>query len=118
MSEACLLNVFFVSDDPDVIKTYIQPRKEPISKIVFSSALTGKLYNSKETIIEEFRRSFLKPMSLLEVQNQNRFEIEDSFLQFIQDQLAENKIAAFVEALAEDETFAPYVTKWVESDES
>lgn len=109
---------FFVSDDPGVIKNYVQPRKEPISKIVFSSATSGKLYNSKETIIEEFRRSYLKPMSLLEVQNQNRFELEDSFLKFVQNQLGEDKIAAFVEALAADEAFVPYVTKWVESDES
>lgn len=26
---------FFVSEDPDVIKNYIQKRREPISKIVF-----------------------------------------------------------------------------------
>lgn len=107
---------FFVSDDPDVIKSYIKPCKEPTSKTVFSSAITGKLYHSKETIINEFR-NYLKPMTLVEVQNQNRFELEDSFLAFLQEQLDENKIAAFVEKLADDDAFIPYVTKWVESEE-
>jgi hypothetical protein len=107
---------FFVSDDPDVIKNYIKPPKEPISKTVFSSATTGKLYNSKEAVIREFRENYLKPMTLVEVQNQNRFQLEDSFLSFIQEQLQEEKIAAFVETLAEDEAFHPFVTKWVEAD--
>jgi hypothetical protein len=35
---------FFVSEDPDVIKNYIIKRKEPVTKIVFSSAVTGKLF--------------------------------------------------------------------------
>jgi hypothetical protein len=108
---------FFVSEDPEVIRSYIKPRKEPISKIVYSSVLTGKLYHAKETIIEEFKKAYLKPMSLVEVQNQNRFELEESFLKFVQDQLNEDKIAALVESLAADDAFVPYVTKWVENEE-
>lgn len=107
---------FFVSEDPEVIKNYIKPRKEPISKTVFSSAITGKLYNSKEAVILDFKENYLKPMDLVEVQNQNRFQLEKSFLNFIQDHLQEEKIASFVEALAEDEAFHPYVTKWVETE--
>lgn len=108
---------FFVSDDPEVIRNYIRPLKNPISKTVYSSAVTGKLYNSKETITREFRESYLKSMTLVEVQNQNRFQLEESFLNFIQDQLHEDKITAFVEDLAEDEAFHPYVAKWVETEE-
>jgi hypothetical protein len=107
---------FFVSDDPEVIKNYIKPPKEPISKTVFSSAVTGKLYNSKEAVIRDFKENYLKPMTLVEVQNQNRFQLEESFLNFIQDHLQEEKIASFVETLAEDEVFHPYVTKWVEAE--
>lgn len=109
---------FFVSDDPDVIKNYIQPRKEPITKTVFSSSLTGKLYNSKEAVVEDFKQNYLKPMTLVEVQNQNKFQLEESFLNFIQAQLQEEKIASFVETLAEEEAFHPYVTQWVETEES
>jgi len=108
---------FFVSEDPEVIQNYIKPRKEPISKIVYSSAITGKLYNSKEAVIRNFKDSYLKSLTLVEVQNQNRFQLEDSFLNFIQDHLQEEKIAAFVEALAEDEAFHPYVKQWVETEE-
>ncbi len=107
---------FFVSDDPEIIKNYIKPLKTPISKTVFSSAVTGKLYNSKEAVIRDFKESYLKPMTLVEVQNQNRFQLEDSFLNFIQDHLQEDKIAAFVETLAEYEAFHPYVTKWIEAE--
>ncbi len=109
---------FFVSEDPEVIKNYIKPRKEPISKTVYSSAVTGKLYNSKEAVVRDFKESYLKPLTLVEVQNQNRFQLEDSFLAFIQNHLQEEKIATFVETLAEDETFHPYVTQWVETEES
>ncbi len=108
---------FFVSEDPEVIKNYIKPPKTPISKTVFSSALTGKLYNSKESVIREFKENYLKPMTLVEVQNQNRYQLEESFLNFIQDHLQEEKIAHFVETLAEDKAFHPYVTKWFESEE-
>lgn len=107
---------FFVSDDPEVIKNYIKPPKVPISKTVFSSAVTGKLYNTKEAVIRDFKENYLKSMTLVEVQNQNRFQLEDSFLNFIQDQLQEEKIAAFVETLAEEEAFHPYVAKWVEAE--
>jgi hypothetical protein len=109
---------FFVSEDPEVIKNYIKPRKEPISKTVYSSAITGKLFNSKEAVIRDFKDHYLKPLTLVEVQNQNRFQLEQSFLDFIQNHLQEDKIATFVETLAEDEAFHPYVTQWVETEES
>ena len=108
---------FFVSDDPDVIRNYIKPPKVAISKTVFSSAVTGKLYNSKEAVVRDFKEHYLKPMTLVEVQNQNRFQLEESFLSFIQDHLQEDKIAGFVENLAEDPTFHPFVNKWIEAEE-
>lgn len=109
---------FFVSEDPEVIKNYIKPLKQPISKTVYSSAVTGKLYNSKESVIEDFKNNYLKPMTLVEVQNQNRYQMEETFLNFIQEQLQEDKIASFVESLAEEEMFHPYVSRWVETEES
>jgi hypothetical protein len=107
---------FFVSDDPEVIQSYAAKSKvkEPIKKIVFSSVLSGKLFGSKEGVIQDFKKNYLKPLSLIEVQNQNRFSIEEHFLSFIQDQLAEDKIATFVEALAEFEEFEPFIAQWVE----
>lgn len=108
---------FFVSEDPEVIKNYIKPVKKEISKIVFSSAVTGKLYNTKEAVLKDFKTSYFKRMNLVEVQNQNRFQLEDSFLSFLENQLQEDKIATFVEELAEDDLFMPFVTKWVESED-
>jgi len=109
---------FFVSEDPEVIKNYIQPRKEPITKTVYSSSITGKLYNSKESIIRDFKEGYLKAMTLPEVQNQSRYQLEESFLNFLQGHLQEDKIASFIEALAEDEVFHPFVKNWVETDEA
>lgn len=109
---------FFVSEDPDVIMSYAAKAKpkQPITKIVYSSVLNGKLFSTKQAVIEDFRKNYLKPLTLFEVQNQNRFEIETGFLAFIQKQLAEDKITAFVENLAEIDEFMPYVTRWIESE--
>jgi len=104
---------FYVSEDPEIIKKYITKRKEPLTKTVYSSALTGKLFNSKKAIIEDFKKNNIKYMTLFEVQNQNRFEIEESFLNFIQEQLTEDKIKAFVEALSKHKEFESYLEKWL-----
>lgn len=107
---------FFVSEDPEVIKNYISNRKASIKKVVYSSAVTGKLFNSKAAVIEDFKKNHVKPLTLFEVQNQNRYEIEEGFLSFIQKHLSEDKIAQFVEALVEHPEFGPYLEKWVENE--
>jgi hypothetical protein len=106
---------FFISEDPEVIKAYASKfvPKTPITKIVFSSAVNGKLYHSKESVIEDFKANYLKPITLAEVQNQSRFQIEEHFMNVIQQQLAEDKIASFVEMLAEFEEFGPYIESWL-----
>ncbi len=111
---------FFVSEDPEVIKSYIDKvkiKKEPIKKVVYSAVLSGKLFNSKESVIEDFKRNYLKKLTLVEVQNQNKFKIEAGFLTFIQKHLVEDKVAAFVEALAEFSEFLPYVERWIEAED-
>lgn len=107
---------FFISEDPEVIQSYIAKvkQKEPITKKVFSSVLSGKLFASKEAVLKDFKQNYLHPMSLAEVQNQNKFKIEEHFLGFIQKHLNEQKVEAFVEALLEFEEFRPYVEKWME----
>lgn len=107
---------FFVSEDPEVIQNYVAKSKPkaPITKIVYSSALNGKLFNTKAGVIQDFKQNYLKKLSLVEVQSQNMYEIEEGFLKFIQDQLVEDKITQFVEGLAEFEEFTPYVEQWLE----
>lgn len=107
---------FYISEDPEVIKTLAAKtkHKEPITKVVYSSVLSGKLFNTKQAVIDDFKTNYLKSLSLVEVQNQNRFQIEEHFLAFIQKQLAEDKIAAFVESLAECEEFVPFIQQWIE----
>ncbi len=106
---------FFVSEDPEVIQNYLtrEVKKEPITKTVYSSVLSGKLFNSKEAVIRDFKKNYLKPLTLVEVQNQNKFSIEESFLEFIQQQLVEDKITGFVEAMAEVPEFQPVVESWL-----
>lgn len=107
---------FFVSEDADVIKNYASERKASMKKVVYSSAITGKLFNSKQAVIDDFKKNHIKAMTLIEVQNQNRYQIDDHFLTFIQKHLVEDKIAEFVEALSEHSEFEPYLGKWVESE--
>ena len=104
---------FFVSEDPEIIKNYIQKRKEPISKVVFSSGTTGKLFNSKEAVIEDFKSNQLKPIDFLLVPSQNRFQIEPQFMEFIQEQLDDTKISAFVDAMSEYDEFESHVERWI-----
>ncbi|MDE3045100.1 MAG: DUF2709 domain-containing protein [Verrucomicrobiota bacterium] len=107
---------FFVSEDPEVIRNYMSERKASMKKVVYSSVITGKLFNSKQAIFEDFKKNHIKFLTLFEVQNQNRFQIEEHFLAFIQKHLTEEKIAEFVEALSEHTEFASYLEKWVESE--
>jgi hypothetical protein len=105
---------FFVSEDPEVIKNYIGKKKEPIKKIVFSSAITGKLFNTKQGVLEDFKKNQLKPMSLVDVANQNRFNLEDHLLNFIQEHMDESKVSSFVEAMGKEEIFEEFVSQWLE----
>jgi hypothetical protein len=106
---------FFVSEDPEVIRSYAKKcvSKAPVVKVVYSSVINGKLFHSKEAVIDDFREHYLKRVSLVEVQGQSRFHIEDGFMALIEEYLQEDKIAAFVEALSEYEEFAPYVELWL-----
>ncbi len=108
---------FFVSEDPEVIKNYISERKASVKKTVYSSAVTGKLFNSKAAVIDDFKKNQVKPISFHEVPNQNRYQIEEHFLEFIQKHLTEGKIASFVEALSAHPEFNSYLAKWVETAE-
>lgn len=107
---------FFVSEDPDVIKNYISERKASVKKVVYSSAITGKLFNSKQAVIDDFKKNYIKPLTMIEVQNQNRYQIDETFLNFIQTHLNEDRIASFVEALSKHAEFEHYLAKWVESE--
>jgi hypothetical protein len=104
---------FLVSEDPEVIKNYIVKRKEPITKNVYSSAVTGKLFNSKHAVLEDFIRNQLRSIPLEEVPNQNRFQIEEHFLAFIQNHLEESKINAFIESLSQHDEFSSFIDQWL-----
>ena len=107
---------FFVSEDPEIIKNYIEKRKEPVTKVVFSSAITGKLFNSKEAVIADFKRQQLKPLTLVEVANQNKFNLEEDLLEFIQKHLDESGVSAFVEAMSQIDEFSKYTKNWVDDE--
>lgn len=111
---------FFISEDPQVIQAYASKfkPKEPITKIVFSSAMSGKLYYSKEAVVDDFKANYLKKISLNEAQNQNRFQFAPHFLEFIEKQLSSDKIASFVETLADVSEFLPHVERWLQEADS
>jgi hypothetical protein len=105
---------FYVSEDKEVIKNYIQKRKEPIKKIVYSSVSSGKIFSSKESVIEDFKQNQLKEIPLIEVANQNRFQIEGQLLKFIQSNIHESKLAEFVEAVSDVKELESYAKSWLE----
>lgn len=107
---------FYVSEDPEVIQNYIEKRREPITKTVYSSAITGKLFNSKSAVIKDFKKQQLKELSLVEVANQNRFSMEDDLLEFIQKYLDEGQVQEFVEQMSEIDDFSKYVKSWLDSE--
>lgn len=107
---------FFVSEDPEMIKNYIVKRKEPITKVVYSSVVTGKLFGSKAAVIEDFIENQIKSLSLTEVPKQNRYQIEEGFLQFIKQQLQEENLSVFVEAISNFSEFSDYVEGWMEEE--
>ena len=108
---------FFVSEDPDIIKTYIKKRRKPITKIVFSSGVTGKLYASRQAVIDDFENNQIKSMELVDVPSQNRFKIEERFLSFIQKELDDAKISHFVDALSQYQEFEGHVKRWLEENQ-
>lgn len=109
---------FYVSEDPDVIKNYIEPQKKSVSKKVYTSMITGKLFNSKKAVIDDLKKNHIKHIPMKSVTTQNRFEIQEDFLNFIQEHLEESKIAAFVETLSQHEAFSRYIAKWMEEEEA
>ena len=96
------------------IKNYVLERKKPITKEVYSSYISGKLFNSKEDVMKDFKKNHIKRLSIFEVQNQNRFEIEKSLLKFLKEILTEEKISKFVEELSLYREFTENLKKWLD----
>ncbi len=107
---------FYVSEDPKVIQEYMAKAesRRPVTKTVYSSVLTGRLYSTKEGVIDDFKANAVKPYSLLEVQAQNKFEIEEELLDLLQENLQEERIQEFVAVLAEQPEFQAFVQQWIE----
>ena len=109
---------FYISEDPEVIKNYIQPKKNQLEKTVFSSVVTGKLFNSKQGVIKDLLENHIKPIPMKQVTTQNRFELHEDFLIFLENHLEDSKISNFVELLSQKEGFEKYINKWMEESES
>ncbi|MEC8306878.1 MAG: DUF2709 domain-containing protein [Chlamydiota bacterium] len=107
---------FLTSEDPSLIDNYREERKEAIERRVFSSGVTGTLFNSAEAVYEDFITHQIKPMAFEKVPTQNRFLIEESFMEWIQEILSEERVGEFVEAMRKEGEFAEQVAAW-EADE-
>lgn len=105
---------FYVSDDPKIIQTYQQEVRAPIQKTVYTSLLTGKLFHNKHSIINDLVENYTLSLHLSDVTKQNRFELQDDFLEFIQTHLEEDKIVLFVDAVSKTGKFDKHVARWTE----
>jgi hypothetical protein len=103
---------FLVSEDAEVIRSYIPKQKEAKKKIVYSSAVTGKLFNSKQAVLDDFIKNQIKPYSFSEIPNNTRFNMEESFLAFSEKHF--NNIPAFYEVISRIDEFDPYMDQWSE----
>ena len=56
-------------------------------------------------------------MDLVDVPSQNKYKIEDHFLVFIQEQLDDARISAFVDAMSTYKGFEPHVARWMEENQ-
>ena len=104
---------FLVSEDPEIIAKYREKRENVIDKEVFSSTISSKIFYTKESLLEDFKQSYLKPISLVEVQKQNRFKMDNDLLRFMQEHFTEEKISQFMENVSQYSEFKKYVEQWV-----
>jgi len=105
---------FFISEDLELIKSYMSKNEKTVSKKVFSSVVSGKIFNDKKSILADFKKNYIKKIDLVAAQNQNRFELDVSLLEFLQEHMDEERISNFIEAMAEYDEFAPYLSDWIE----
>ncbi|MCH9617195.1 MAG: hypothetical protein SP4CHLAM5_10980 [Chlamydiia bacterium] len=104
---------FYISEDPEIIKNYISPQTKELSKTVFSSVVTGKLFNNRKGVVQDLLESHIKHIPMKQVTTQNRFELHDDFLEFLESNLEDAKVSNFVETLSERDEFDKYIAKWV-----
>lgn len=105
---------FLVSEDLDLIKEHITERKAAVKKKVYTSA-SGKLFNSKEAVIEDFKKAVkVVPFSEV-VYNPREFEIEESLNDLKDEQVTGEKIEAFLQALSKYTEFDSYVKRCQEA---
>ena len=53
-----------------------------------------------------------------QVTTQNRFELHDDFLIFLENHLEDSKISSFVETLSAIDGFEKYINKWMKESEA
>ncbi len=105
---------FYISEDPEIIKNYIKKQKAPLNKKVYTSIITGKLFDSKRGVIADLIKNHVRTIPMQDVPTQNKFEIQEDFLSFIQEYLDEAKISDFISSLSEHEIFAKNIARWEE----
>jgi hypothetical protein len=108
---------FHICEDLEVIKNYITPLAKTITKSVFASAINGKLFSNKQAVLQDCIQHYFKPMTLVEVQGQNRYQMHSSLLEILQVHLDEERIEQFVEALSHDISFKSYLEEWVSEED-
>lgn len=110
---------FFVSDDPDMIKEYFEKQQSssegPLTKTVYSSVSSGKLFATKENAIADLKKSGLKKIALDAIPDQNRYEIDPIFLEELQGWLNETNLQSFLEQLSEYSEFEEAIEQWLGS---
>lgn len=110
---------FFVSDDPDMIKEYFEKQQSssegPLTKTVYSSVSSGKLFATKDNAIADLKKSGLKKIALDAIPDQNRYEIDPIFLEELQGWLNESNLQSFLEQLSEHSEFEEAIEQWLGS---
>lgn len=107
---------FIISKNPEDIKKHIPEKKSSVQKVVFTSHFDPKkVFISKQAVIDDFKKSYVKSVSLSEAASAVLEEkpepiIEEKLKAFIDQQIQE--FDAFIQILAEDKNFELYLKKW------
>jgi hypothetical protein len=106
---------FLISTDPKEIKKRSEDPKAISKKMVFTSNFSSKAFSSKKEVVEDFKKNFVRPITLKEVVYADEdVELDEKLLNFKEEHVTGEVIERFLHSLESLDEFKPYLKKWVE----
>lgn len=107
---------FYVSEDPKMIKKYLDLKVNDEVRVVYSSLASRKLFQDREGIRKEYEKKYLSQISLEESYEQEKYQLEAELSELLKRELVEEKVQEFAYALSQRELIYPLIRHWFEED--